>query len=1027
MTWTMGVDHRWEFRLLGPLRVDCAGRNVALRSAKQQVLLAALLLRAGDVVATDELIDTLWGERPPGGARSTLQAHVMRLRRSLRGGGDLICTAQSGYAISVDPHYLDLAKFHELRGQAATVAETGDRAREARLLNEALALWRGPALAGVESDRLCAVAAGLDEQRWATAERRNDLELELGRHDKIVDDLGVLVTEQPLRERFWAQLMRALHLSGRQAQALDAYRRASEILAEELGVDPNAELRELHLAVLAASTEPVSAPARPAPTESASEPVREGLCHLPPAVADFSGREADVALLRSALAADGRCSRVHMITGQGGAGKTSLAVHVAHLVREHHPDGQFYLDLRGTGPSPVRPAEALDRLLRGLGTPGAAIPPSLDHRIDLYRERLADRRALVILDNAADEAQIRPLLPGTSASSVVATSRGVLAGLEAAQVVRLDVLPLDDALELLRRAVGEARVAAEPDAAAEIAEYCGCLPLALRVAAARLVARPHWRLAQLAARLSDERRRFDELRVGDLDVRASLASSYDGLEARERRAFRLLSLQDAPDFPSWVAAPLLGVGLERAEDIVETLVDARLVEYVGRDALGQARYRLHDLLRVFGRETAEGEHAEHPGSRIGALFEVWRELAERANAALPQQGPLLHGAPQVISWAARTLGSRLVEGNETTWFDAEWHSLRAVVEQSVDLGLHDQAARIAAASAAFCDLRARFDDWDRVNDIGLAELRRSGDADPRAEAVLLLQRGLLRGRQHRFGEAAADFERSRDGFTRAGDIAGAGHAWHGIGWMHEWQGRQDAARLCHQRAMADLVEADDPRGKLDVLCSLGAIERRSGAFDVAADLLDRACRLAEGASDGQARLAAVLERGRLHQAMGELAEARRLIEESLAMAQELHDPDMTSNIRLLLADIQLVTGRTEAAREQIDQALDFFDEMGERAGSAWAWRLLAEAALVAGDTDTGLELAERAVAATADLGLPHEYARALRQQGRALARAGRLAEAEQRRRMAVAVFEEAGFHSEAAGVRGESERLAADR
>ncbi|ASU85182.1 hypothetical protein CDO52_22430 [Nocardiopsis gilva YIM 90087] len=1022
----MGVEHHWDFRLLGPLRVDCAGRHVALRSAKQQVLLAALLLRAGDVVSTDELIDTLWGERPPGGARSTLQAHVMRLRRSLR-GGDLISTAQGGYVIRVDPAHLDVSRFHELRWQAATAAETGDREQEARLLTEALTLWRGPALAGLDSERLRPAAAGLDEQRWATAERRNDMELELGRHDQLIDELGVLVTEQPLRERFWAQLMRALHLSGRQAQALDAYRRASEVLAEELGVDPNAELRELHLAVLADSTEPVSAPVRRAPPESASEPIREGLCHLPPAVADFSGREADVELLHSALAAEGRCFRVHTITGQGGAGKTSLAVHVAHRVREHHPDGQFYLDLRGTEPNPVRPAEALDRLLRGLGTPGSAIPTSLDHRIDLYRERLADRRVLVILDNAADEAQVRPLLPGTSASSMLVTSRGVLAGLEAAQVVRLDVLPLEDALELLRQAVGEARVAAEPEAAAGIAEYCGRLPLALRVAAARLVARPHWRLAQLASRLSDERRRFDELRVGDLDVRASLASSYDGLEARERCAFRLLSLQDAPDFPAWVAAPLLGVGLERAEDVVEALVDARLVEYVGRDALGQARYRLHDLLRVFGREAAEGEHAEHPGSRIGALFEVWRELAERANAALPQHGPRLHDAPQVISGTARTLGSRLVDGNEAAWFDAEWHGLRAVVEQSVQLGLHDQAARIAAASAAFCDLRARFDDWDRVNDIGVAELRRGGDADPRAEAVLLLQRGLLRGRQHRFDEAAADFERARDGFTRAGDAAGAGHAWHGIGWMHEWQGRQDAARLCHQRAMANLVDVGDPQGKLEVLCSLGAIERRSGAFDVSADLLDRACRLAECESDKQARLAAVLERGRLHQAMGEVAEARRLVEESLALAQGLHDPDMTANIRLLLADIQLMAGSTEAAREQIDRALAFFEEKGERVGSAWAWRLLAEVALVSGDTGTGLELAERAVAATAGLHLPHEYARALRQQGRGLALAGRLEEAERSRRMAVAVFEESGFHSEAAAVRGESERLAADR
>nr|WP_246421911.1 BTAD domain-containing putative transcriptional regulator [Nocardiopsis mwathae] len=1038
----MGVDRRWEFRLLGPLWVGHDGRPLALRSGKQQVLLAALLLSPGDVVAADELIDTLWGERPPGGARGTLQAHVMRLRRALRAGGDdsLIDTASGGYRIRVAGDQVDVARFHRLRSRVAEAAARGARDEESGLLAEALGLWRGPALAGLESDRLRAVAAGLDELRWAAVERRNEVELELGRHDSLIDELGLLVVEQPLREGFWAQLMRALHRSGRQAQALDAYRRAREVLADELGVDPNVELRELHMEVLAASTDPrePDGPTAPSgPVESAQAladperpPVGEatprsgGSCHLPPDVADFTGRESEVELLRAGLDAERSCAVQWTITGPGGAGKTSLAVHAAHLVRDRYPDGQLYLDLRGTGSHPVRPEDALDRLLRGLGTPGAAIPPSLDHRTDLYRERLADRRVLVILDNAADEAQVRPLLPGTPASAVLVTSRGALAGLGAARVVRLGVLSPAGAVRLLRSAVGEARVAAEPEAAAEIADYCGRLPLALRVAAARMVARPHWRLSQLAARLSDERRRFDELRVGDLDVRTSLASSYEGLETAEQRAFRLLSLQDAADFPAWVAAPLLDMAPDRAEDLVEALVDARLVEYVGRDALGQARYRLHDLLRVFGREAAAGER---PEERIGALADVWRELAERANVAMSQHGPRMHDAPPAVGATARTVGERVVDGDAAAWFDAEWHSLRSVLEQCADFGLHTQAVRISAASAAFCDLRARFSEWDRANGIGAAALRRGTAADPHAEAVLTLQRGLLRVRQHRFIEAAQEFERARDGFAGAGDTAGCGHAWHGIGWMHEWQGRQDAARRCHQQALAHLAEAGDARGELDVLCSLGAIERRAGAFDAAVTVLDRACALARAGADERSRLAAVLQRGRLHQAMGELSAAHASIAESLELAQGLGDPDMTAHLRLFLAEVLLRSGRPDAAREQVDRALAFFTELGDLAGRAWSWRLLSEVASGAGDAAAGLELADRAVAAASGLGLPHEYARALRQQGRARAGAGRFAEAERSRRAAVAVFEEAGFPAEAAEVRDEAERLAADR
>ncbi|MFD5830788.1 BTAD domain-containing putative transcriptional regulator [Lentzea sp. NPDC060358] len=973
------MQRRWEFGVLGSLQVIDSGRPVELRSAKQRVLLAALLMKANAPVSSAELMEHLWGDKPPGAARATLQTYVMRLRQSLDDAADrkLIRTWPTGYSIHLDDDQLDLLTFQRLRAEARRAP---DPETEARLLGAAAALWRGPALDQVSSLRMEQTdVQRLTEQRWEVLERRNDAELHLGRHDQVVDELRSLVAEHPLRERFWFQLMLALHRGGQQAQALDVFRRACEVLADELGIDPNRELRALHAEVLAGSSAPVS--------------VQSGPSWLPPALGDFSGRADEVALLTAGVRGGGTWT----ITGPGGVGKTALAVHCAHAVRDAFPDGRLHLNLRGGEQQPVGPAAALDRLLRGLGVPGGAIPSTVEDRVDLYRDLLSDRRVLVVLDNAAGEAQVRPLLPVTPSSAALVTSRAALAGLEAAHVVPLAVLPPDDALALLRAVAGEARCAAEPAAAQEIVAYCGRLPLALRVAAARLVARPHWRLAQLAGRLSDERRRFDELALGDLDVRACLALSYDGLDSAHREAFWKLALVSTPDFPAWTAEPLLGLGPGDAEDHVEALVDARLVECAGRDGLGQVRYRLHDLLRAFGREVA----TEDPAVALKALFEQWLDLVTRADAGLP------HQMIRLRTPALEPFGP----GDPAAWFDAEWQNVHALAVQAADLGLGAQAAELAIRSAAFCDLRARFDDWEQLNDLGLA------CAPPERRPVLLQQRGILRARQHDYAAASEDFRAAREGFAAAGDVWGEAYAWSGTGWMHEWGGRSAEAREAHREAMTRFVAAGNPHGEVEVLCSLGAIERRAGELTAASGYLERARRIAGGLGDEQSELMATLELGRLHQFTGELAASEELLRSSLGAAQKLGDPDMAANIRLFLADTLVRLDRPSQAAEQLDRAWEFFESHDDRQGRIWVWRLRSG---LAPSAEEALRLASLAVDEAREMDSPPELGRALRVLGTALARSGQGGEAREHWRQAEETLVAAGLQGEADELRAAS-------
>jgi DNA-binding SARP family transcriptional activator len=587
--------------MLGPLEVFRGGRPLAVGSPKDRTILALLLIDANRTVPVDRLITSLW-ERPPASARKNVQTHVWALRKLFAGeGGDgRIDSGRHGYRLRVGPDELDAALFERWVAEGQRALAAGEPHQAGERLRAALALWRGAPLSDValpDADRGPLVRWA--ERRRAALEDRIEAELREGLHAGLVAELRELVAADPLRERLWGQLMLALYRCGRQADALAAYGAARAVLRDELGLDPGPALQRLHHEVLNRDPALDLAPA------TTAYPINQ----LPADVVDFTGRDKESDLVHAAATGGtGAAPAVTVVVGPAGVGKTALAVHLAHQLADDFPDGQLYVDLRGASER-LPPDQPLGRFLRDLGVPNDRVPPGPDSRAALYRSLLFGKRYLVLLDNAVDEAQVRPLLPGGAGCTVLVTSRNRLAGLTGARTVALDVLGADDARRLLSRVLGPQRTAAEPAAAAEVVRLCGRLPLALRVAGARLVARPSWSVAQLVSRLADERGRLAELAAGDLAVRAAFESSYRALPDAERAVFRALGRLDAAGFDAAAVAGAAGLPPATADRLLERLVDAHLVEPLPPGD----RYRLHDLLGLFARDLAP-EGAVTPAS-----------------------------------------------------------------------------------------------------------------------------------------------------------------------------------------------------------------------------------------------------------------------------------------------------------------------------------------------------------------------------------------------------------------------------
>ncbi|WP_329172199.1 AfsR/SARP family transcriptional regulator [Streptomyces sp. NBC_01477] len=642
---------------------------------KPKTILATLLLAGNRVVSDAHLREVTWGPTPPATVNQQLYTYVSRLRTLLSPGAAIV-RHRPGYRLVLTDATLDHAEFDRLAGLGYDALKARRHAAAAEHLADALALWRGPALGGVTEHLARVELPRLEEARMAALEGRIAADLALGRHDALVSELVGLVEAHPMRERLRAQLMTVLYRVGRQADALAEYQRGREILAEELGIDPSSALNDVFQSILAGDpglTAPAAHP--PEIRVQARRQVRPAM--LPPSVADFTGREPQLRELSDLLCGDHTGAAPVVVTGTAGAGKSALAVQAGRLCLDAFPDGQLYADLGGQG-RPRDPYDVLEWFLQALCEPGTPIPVTVDARTQLYRSVLAERRVLVVLDNAHYEQQVRPLLPGAACSRVVVTSRSRFTALEGARSLELDVFERVEALALLRRVVGPGRVAQEHHVADALVDRCGRLPIAVRVVAGRLAAKPHWPLAEMARRLAGgDRRPLDELSLADIDVRSSLRSSYLRLTAGARTALCRLSLLHTAELPIWLAAVVLDTDEPRAEDLLETLVDARLLEVRGTDRTGRLRFRMPPVIRLFAHECAEAEStAAERRSTVDRALTAWLLRARAAARALAD-------------------GRQVASGGELFWFESEMNGLVAAFRQA-DADGHDSTARSLA-------------------------------------------------------------------------------------------------------------------------------------------------------------------------------------------------------------------------------------------------------------------------------------------------------------------------------------------
>lgn len=965
-----------EFRLLGPVEVVGAGGSIPLKGTKIRTLLAALLLAPGQVLSTNRLVDIIWDDEPPPTARALIQTYVSTLRRAI-GDTDarIIRTQSPGYLARIEEHGLDQVVFDHLVAQGRSATADGRHREASNAFRTADALWRGPALGGVRSRILAMEATRLDEQRIAVTEARIAADLALGLAEELVGELTVLVGQHPTRPSLRGQLMLALYRAGRNADALTVYRQGREALVDQLGIEPGVELNRLHEGILRsdpallgpratpAPTTPVpTAPPPPARAESAllsdETPSREGVRvprQLPPDAVDFTGRAELVHELTDVLTGERSGPVVATLIGPGGVGKSALAAHVAHQasVSAAYPDGQLHVDLRGTSGAPASTAEVLGRFLRALQPD--AIPDEADERMDAYRTTLFGRRVLIVLDDAANERQVRPLLPGTDSCAVLLTSRNRLAGLASARHVEVGMLSTDEATALLARVAGADRIGSAPDATADILASCGNLPLAVRIAGARLATRRQWTPRLLATRLADEHRRLDELSAGDQQIRASIEMSVCSLEPAAQAAIRRLGHLGVADFQSWVVAYALDIDLDAAEQVVEQLVDNYLVDYTFVDDAGQVRYRLHDLVRIYARE--EAERRESRAEMVASTARVvggWAAVLELlhkhivdsvTSGAIRLHVPMPAGVGAAVP---EVIGIALTDPRR--WLDIEQASLVLAVERSAEMGLHELAVAVASVLCASSYALNRVTDlWERVHGVALDAARAAGDVH--GEAVLVAELGQLRYEQDRFAETRVHLTDAVERFRDLRDLRGEVSALSALGLACREQGYLPEAEHFLAKAVEACGALDDDFATGHCQRLIGSVYLERGAFDDAAAALTTAIEAYRRSGSRRGEALTLRTIGLTHRARGRLAAAEDAFVAALDLFRGLGDTKLAQFCLRGLAKTRIRQGRLGEAREPLDTALVVHRAERDSWSEAMVMRTLGELELAGGHVD----------------------------------------------------------------------------
>ncbi|MFI0981254.1 BTAD domain-containing putative transcriptional regulator [Streptomyces sp. NPDC021093] len=943
-----------RFSLLGPVRAWRGGEPVPAGSPQQRALLALLLLRDGRTATAAELIDGIWGEEPPSQALAALRTYASRLRKAL--GADVLVSLAGGYAIRPAGGALDLAVAQELAADAEKARTAGERCTARDLLGKALGLWDGEVLASVPGPYAESQRARLEEWRLQLTETRLDLDLEVGCHAEAVSELTALTAAHPLRERLRELLMLALYRCGRQAEALAVYADTRRMLADELGVDPRPELSRLQQRILEADEElarPVEAPAAAAP--AVIRPAQ-----LPASVPDFTGRTSFVRELGDRLAsAETSVMAVSALAGIGGVGKTTLAVHVAHAARPHFPDGQLYVDLQGAGSRAAEPETVLGAFLRALGTPDTAIPDSLDERAALYRSTLDGRRVLVLLDNARDASQVRPLLPGTPGCAALLTARTRMVDLAGAHLIDLDVMSPEEALQLFTRIVGEERVAAEREASLDVVGACGFLPLAIRIAAARLAARRTWTVSVLAAKLADERRRLDELQAGDLAVKATFELGYGQLEPAQARAFRLLGLADGPDISLAAAAAVLDLPLYDTEDVLESLVDTSLLE-----SASPGRYRFHDLVRLYARACAERD--EHPATgrelALSRLLDFY--LATAAGVyAIERPGDRLVDHLEPVGRSGLEFTDR---HDARDWLYREAGPLLACVRQSTGAGTVRRAVDLLWAALDLGESGANAREYESTAQAVREAAKANGDE--RTEGRALLTLADVHHTSGRFEQAEQEAEQVMRLATAAEDPLPTCWAPNARGIMALYQNRHADGETHLTLAISNFRSIGDRPGEASALCNLS----------------------------------------RIHLAMGRTASAVSLAQQGLDIYDGMGNTLRGANARYALGLALTQNEQREAATERLYEALSVFHDSRQRFWEGMTLFRLSEVDLSAEQPASAAAKAEQALTVLRGIGGEWRRGNVLTVLGRALHAVGQSGRAHVCWREALAIYEGSG-------------------
>ncbi|HEY8471931.1 MAG TPA: BTAD domain-containing putative transcriptional regulator [Natronosporangium sp.] len=942
--------------VLGPLRVLVGGHEIAVRAGRDRTLLTMLALRANQTVPVDELVDALWSSAPLS-ARNQVQSCVSHLRRTLSQQAgvaeDVIATDPAGYRLRVDPEQVDVHRFSRLVSRARAAAAAGRQVEARDQLRAALELWRGPALAGFDSPELSRTAGALEEERIQALEERIELDLALGAGGELVGELSDLVQRYPYREGIYASLMRALYRAGRMNDALATFRQARQRLHDELGTEPSEQLQRLHQAILNRDELAVGGGG------PGAEVTRPPVPHqLPPEVAHFVGRDKEIAALREALMVDPVGSRrrpsVVLLYGPGGVGKSALAVRVAHELADAYPDGQLYVDLCGWTPGmrPLGALEVLARFLRSFGVRPSDIPADEAEAAAMFRSVTADRRLLLLLDNAASKDQVAPLLPANPACAVLVTTRHPQPSLDVDVRMRVAVLDESAAWALL---TGLMDRRSHDEAILKVLALSDGLPLAIRIAGGRLAARPDVSAAEFAARLADRSRRLDELQLGDLAVRASVRTSYDALRTSgdeldrlAARALRLLGLLKVADAsPVVVAAMLSEPDTQVARTALDRLVDAQLLE------ASSGRYRLHDLVRLVAAERAvEDEPRVDREAAVVRAMAYYANATWRANRRLHLLTVLPFGGPTT---SAGVLAPTFVEaGDARRWIEDELSNLLSVMEQAVLLPTAHRRIPLWLGHALWNALDIRCS-WQSAHEL----------------SRLIMEAADRRGDQ---------------------ELAACGYLLHG--WSEACLGNYAAAKACFERALTHFDQLDNQLGTALVLNGLGLAESRQGNQRSALRYFERALPIARDLSLGGLSAAILNNMCVTYSCLRQPDRAIRAAEEAMEISSPEDHVTRTAGL-ISLSGALCLKGSYLRAAQRVNDAIQLSQLTGDRRREGEALLVRCEVRLRQGHLQEALADAERAAAVAEVSGYRYAKAAAWRQQQRILAAMGRTAEAAQ--------------------------------